>query len=125
MLLVACVGLVLGFRSSTNLAAAYGVGVTTDMVFTTILFCVVARSVWEWSLGAVLALGALFMVVDLGFWGANLVKIPAGGWFPLVVAGVVFSVMTTWKAGRAVLAQRMQDGRCRSPCSSPTGRAPR
>ncbi|HEX8298684.1 MAG TPA: potassium uptake protein [Rubricoccaceae bacterium] len=110
VLLVACIGLVLGFRTSTNLAAAYGVGVTTDMVFTSILFAVVARTIWKWSLLAVVALVGLFLVLDLGFWGANLVKIPAGGWFPLAVAALVFVLMTTWKRGRAVLAERLEIG---------------
>src|SRR5688572_31851785 len=81
--MLACIGLVLGFRSSSSLAAAYGVAVTTDMVFTTILFAVVARSRWKWGLPAVIALATTFLVVDLGFWGASLLKIPSGGWFPL------------------------------------------
>ena len=109
-LLVACVGLVFGFGSSTNLAAAYGVGVTTDMVFTTILFSVVAATIWRWSIWAVLALGTLFMVVDLGFWAGNIVKVPDGGWFPLVVAAVMFTLMVTWKKGREILSERIQLG---------------
>ena len=79
--MIACIGLVLGFRNSSNLAAAYGVGVTTDMVFTTLLFAVVARGVWKWSLFAVVPLIAGFLVVDLGFWVANLTKIPGGAGF--------------------------------------------
>jgi KUP system potassium uptake protein len=110
LLLIACVGLVIGFGSSTALAAAYGVGVTTDMVFTSILFAVVARTVWKWSLPAVVALVGLFLVVDLGFWSANLVKIPHGGWFPLAVAAVVFAFMTTWKRGREIVGERLQSG---------------
>ncbi len=110
VLLVACVGLVIGFGSSSRLAAAYGVGVTTDMVFTTLLFAVVARRLWGWSLPAVAGLCGLFLVIDLSFWGANLPKIPAGGWFPLVVAGVIFTVMTTWKRGRAIIAERVREG---------------
>jgi KUP system potassium uptake protein len=109
VLMLACIGLVLGFRSSSSLAAAYGVAVTTDMVFTTILFAVVARSRWKWSLPAVLALAAAFLVVDLGFWGASLLKIPSGGWFPLVIAGLVFTVMTTWSTGRSILAERIAE----------------
>jgi KUP system potassium uptake protein len=103
-LMIACIGLVVGFGSSSNLAAAYGVAVTTTMVITTILFYFVARERWGWSRFAALGLTALFLVVDLAFWGANLTKIPAGGWFPLVVAGVVFLLMATWKTGRRVLA---------------------
>jgi KUP system potassium uptake protein len=109
LLMLACIGLVLGFRSSSNLAAAYGVAVTTDMVFTTILFAVVARSLWKWRLPAVVALCAVFLVVDLGFWGASLLKIPSGGWFPLVIAAVVFTIMTTWSTGRGVLAERIAE----------------
>jgi KUP system potassium uptake protein len=107
VLMVACIGLVIGFRTSSNLAAAYGVAVTTDMVFTSILFAVVARRRWSWSLPAVVALATTFLVVDLGFWGASLLKIPAGGWFPLVIAAGVFTLMTTWNTGRAILAERL------------------
>ncbi len=107
LLMFACIGLVLGFGSSSNLAAAYGVAVTTDMVFTTILFAVVARSRWQWGLPAVIALAAAFLVVDLGFWGSSLLKIPSGGWFPLVIAAIVFTAMTTWNTGRGILAQRL------------------
>jgi KUP system potassium uptake protein len=109
LLALACVGLVLGFRSSSNLAAAYGVAVTTDMVFTTILFAVVARATWKWSLPATLALAAAFLFVDLGFWTAGITKIPSGGWFPLVIAAFVFTSMTTWKRGRAILAERLAE----------------
>jgi KUP system potassium uptake protein len=109
VLMIACIGLVLGFGSSSRLAAAYGVAVTTDMVFTTILFAVVARDRWKWSLPLVLAMAAAFLVVDLGFWGASLLKIPSGGWFPLLVAGAVFTVMTTWNSGRGLLASRLAE----------------
>lgn len=105
-LLVACVGLVLGFRTSGNLAAAYGVAVTTDMVFTTILFAVVAHLHFKWKLGTVGLMATGFLLVDLAFWSANLPKIPHGGWFPLIVAGAVFTLMTTWKTGRAILEER-------------------
>jgi KUP system potassium uptake protein len=109
LLMLACIGLVLGFGSSSRLASAYGVAVTTDMVFTSILFAVVARDTWKWGLAAVVALTAAFLVVDLGFWGASLLKIPSGGWFPLLVAGAVFTVMTTWNSGRALLAERLAE----------------
>jgi KUP system potassium uptake protein len=107
-LMVACIALVVGFGSSSNLAAAYGVAVTTTMVITTLLFYVVARNRWGWSLMQALGLSALFIVVDLAFWLANLVKIPDGGWFPLAVAAGVFLLMTTWKKGRTVLYERMK-----------------
>jgi KUP system potassium uptake protein len=107
-LMIACIGIVLGFRSSSNLAAAYGVGVTTDMVITTTLFFVVMHECWKWSLAVAVSLAGLFLVVDLGFWGANLVKIPHGGWFPLVVGALLFTLFTTWNTGRRILGDRMQ-----------------
>ncbi|MEX0907390.1 MAG: potassium transporter Kup [Gemmatimonadota bacterium] len=106
-LMIACIGLVLGFRSSSNLAAAYGVAVTTTMVVTTIIFYVVARERWRWALPAAALLCAFFLAIDLAFWGANLVKVPDGGWFPLVIAAAAFAVMTTWKTGRRILADRL------------------
>lgn len=109
-LMLACIGLVVGFGSSSRLAAAYGVAVTTDMVFTTILFCAVGRLLWHWEWWKVGLVGACFLAVDLAFWTANLVKIPHGGWFPLVVAAIVFTMITTWKRGRAILAQRIGHG---------------
>ena len=109
LLAIACVGLVVGFRSSSNLAAAYGVAVTTDMVFTTILLAVVSRSLWKWSLPATLAMASAFLVFDLGFWTAGLTKIPSGGWFPLVIAAFVFTIMTTWKRGRSILSERLAE----------------
>jgi KUP system potassium uptake protein len=109
-LMLACIGLVLGFRTSSNIAAAYGVAVTTTMVVTSILFFVLAREKWKWSLPVAILVGGLFLVVDLAFWGANLLKIPNGGWFPLVVGCVVFTLLTTWKRGRQILARRMRTG---------------
>jgi KUP system potassium uptake protein len=109
LLMVACIGLVLGFRSSSRLAAAYGVAVTTDMVLTSVLFFVVARKQWKWSLPAVAALVGGFLAIDLSFWGASLLKIPSGGWFPLVIAVLVFTLMTTWNTGRRILSQRITE----------------
>jgi KUP system potassium uptake protein len=109
-LMVACIGLVLGFRSSSNIAAAYGVAVTTTMVITTLLFFVVARERWKWSLPVVLTVTGFFLAVDLAFWGANILKVPHGGWFPLVVGAIIFGVMTTWKRGRRILAERLEAG---------------
>jgi KUP system potassium uptake protein len=106
---VACVLLVLGFQSTTNLASAYGIAVTGTMTITTLLFCRVARDIWGWSRWRVFAVGALFLVVDLSFLGANLVKIESGGWFPLLVAIAVYTLMTTWKRGRAALSQILRD----------------
>ena len=109
MLMVACIGLVLAFGSSSALAAAYGVGVTTDMTITAVLLFVVMRRRWRWGLALALPLTALFLAVDLGFWGANLVKVPAGGWVPLVIAAVLFTVMTTWRSGRQYLSARLAE----------------
>ena len=109
-LAVACIGLVLGFQTSNQLAFAYGVGVTTDFVITTVLLAVVASHSWKWSTAAVVGLAVSFLWADLAFWGANLPKIPGGGWFPLVVAAIGFTVMTTWKHGRTLLAKRIQKG---------------
>jgi KUP system potassium uptake protein len=109
LLMVACIGLVLGFRSSSNLAAVYGVALSTDMVFTTILFAVVVRTRWEWGLWATGLLTAALLSVDLSYWLANLPKIPVGGWFPLVVAVAIFIAMTTWKRGRQILAARYME----------------
>ena len=108
-LMVACIGLVLGFRSSSNLAAAYGVAVTTTMAITTLLFYFVARERWRWSVWRAGLLTAGFLVIDIAFWGANLLKIPHGGWVPLVIGAVVFTLLSTWKKGRLVLATRMAE----------------
>ena len=79
------------------------------MVFTTILLAVVAHAQWKWSLPATIAMAASFLVFDLGFWTAGLTKIPSGGWFPLVIAAAVFTIMTTWKKGRAILSERLAE----------------
>lgn len=109
-LAVACVGLVLAFRSSSNLAAAYGVAVTTTMVITSVLLYFVMRARWGWSVWVAGGLTALFLVVDVAFFSANIVKVPAGGWFPLVVGLVLFLVMTTWKTGRRRLTAALKRG---------------
>ncbi|HEX7184956.1 MAG TPA: potassium transporter Kup [Thermoanaerobaculia bacterium] len=110
VLMIATIGLVLGFRSSSNVAAAYGVAVTTTMVITTLLAYVVARELWGWSaLRAGLTMGA-FLILDLSFFGANIIKVPQGGWFPLVVASLVYLLMVTWKQGRRLLSERLGEG---------------
>jgi KUP system potassium uptake protein len=106
-LLVACVGLVIGFGSSSSLAAAYGVAVTTTMVITTVLLYVVMKQHWKWRPEVAMLLTAIFLVVDLSFFSANILKIPDGGWFPLVVGVAVFVVMTTWHRGRAIVTDRL------------------
>ncbi len=106
-LMVGAIGLVLAFKTSSNLAAAYGLAVTTTMVITTILFYVVAREKWGWSRWLAISLCGFFLVIDLGFWGANLLKIADGGWFPLLVGFAGFTIMTTWHSGRKLLTLRM------------------
>ncbi len=111
VLLVCCIGLVLGFRSSSRLAAAYGIAVTLTMVTTSVLFYFAARRVWAWGrLKAGLLCGA-FLVLEGVFFAANAVKILHGGWFPLLVAAAVFAVMSTWKTGRRLLGERLASSR--------------
>ncbi|WP_029912200.1 potassium transporter Kup [Pelobacter seleniigenes] len=109
ILMFSCIGLVIGFGSSSHLAAAYGFSVTTDMVITTLLFFFVARERFHWPLGWVLLLCGGFLSFDLAFFGANFAKILHGGWFPLLVATLVFTFMSTWKTGRKILATRMRE----------------
>jgi KUP system potassium uptake protein len=104
----ACIAVVLGFQTSSNLAAAYGIAVTSTMAITTLIFAMVALDRWKWPVWRVALLVGFFLLVDLAFLGANLVKIPQGGWFPLVAAVVIFTVMTTWKRGSRIVNQREQ-----------------
>jgi len=108
-LMVAVMALVIGFGSSSNLAAAYGIAVTGDMVITTILAALVFHGVWGWSWLRTLSLAALFLTVDLAFFGANILKIPAGGWFPILMGVMIFTLMLTWKRGRELLYKRLAD----------------
>lgn len=101
LLLAACVGLVIGFGSSERLAAAYGVAVTTTMLITTVLLFLVARRRWDWPLWQAGAVAAGFLVFDFAFLGANLLKVVDGGWFPLAVAAMIFTAMTTWSTGKS------------------------
>jgi KUP system potassium uptake protein len=109
-LMVATIALVIGFRSSTNLAGAYGVAVSTTMIITTLLAYVVARELLGWSVALAGAITAAFLFCDIAFLAANLFKIADGGWFPLLVATIVFTVMTTWRRGRQILNARLHDG---------------
>jgi len=106
-LMVATFALVLGFRTSSDMAAAYGVAVSGEMVITTILLYVLTREGWGWSRAKAGSLAAFLLVVDLAFFGANALKIPQGGWFPLAVGAGVYVIMTTWKRGRQILSRRM------------------
>ncbi len=96
------------FRSSSNLAAAYGIAVCMDMMITTILTFYVIRYSWKYPLWLCLAATGVFFVVDFGFLASNLMKLFAGGWFPLVIGGVVFTFMMTWKQGRNILNEKMR-----------------
>ncbi len=109
-LMVACIGLVLGFQTSSGLAAAYGVAVTTTMVVTTLLFYTVARERFGWSQERALAVCGAFLVVDLAFFVGNIFKIPKGGWFPLVVGVIVYTLITTWRRGRWLVGTRQRKG---------------
>ena len=108
VLMLACIGLVLGFRSSSNLAAAYGIAVTLTMLITTGLFFVTAHDIWHWPLWKALLICGLFFVIEFAFFGANCVKIAHGGWFPLAVGALIFTAMATWKTGRALVGRRLQ-----------------
>ena len=110
MLMVLVILAVLGFRSSDNLGAAYGIAVTGTMTMTTLLALVVARKRWNWSWLTVLLVGVLFLIIDLSFFGANLLKVAHGGWFPLVLGVVLFSVMTTWRRGRELVVREIKQG---------------
>jgi KUP system potassium uptake protein len=109
-LMVGCLLIVLGFRSTTNLGAAYGIAVTGSMAITTILFSTLARSRWNWSWPKVFAFALSFLIVDLSFFGANALKIQHGGWVPLMIALMVFVLMTTWNSGRRIVQQILARG---------------
>ncbi|WP_265570870.1 potassium transporter Kup [Sphingomicrobium nitratireducens] len=108
VLLVAVIVLVLSFRSSSNLASAYGIAVTGAMLIDTVLIAVVLLFLWKWKRRYVLPLLALFFAVDLLYFGANLLKVPDGGWFPLLIGAIAFTLLTTWSRGRKLLIQRMK-----------------
>jgi KUP system potassium uptake protein len=108
MLAAAAITLVLAFRSSSGLAAAYGVAVCGTMAITSVVFAVVARTEWKWSWARVLGLLVLFLCFDLGFLGANLLKIAHGGWVPLVIGATLTTVMVVWAVGRSNLAEFYQ-----------------
>jgi KUP system potassium uptake protein len=109
-LMVGTIGLVLGFRTSSNLAGAYGIAVTTTMVITSILLFVVARRRWAWSTAKAGLVVAPLLAIDLAFFSANVPKIPHGGWFPILIALGLFVQMATWRRGRQLVAERMRRG---------------
>ena len=107
-LFVAIVLAVVMFRSSTNLAAAYGIAVTTDMLITTILTFFVIRYGWKYPLWLCIAATGVFFVIDFTFWASNLLKLMQGGWFPLMIGGAIFTLMMTWKQGRLMLNEKLK-----------------
>ena len=110
MFMIGSVALVFAFGSSTRLAAAYGIAVTGLFLITSYLLFLVLRRNWGWSLGAALCLYIPFVIIDLAFFSSNVIKIAAGGWFPLAVGTIVFTIMTTWWRGRFELSKMMETG---------------
>ena len=103
LLMIGCLALVLGFQNSSNLSAAYGIAVTGTMAITSILFAVVARTRWNWSIPHVATITTAFLLIDLSFLVANVIKIEHGGWVPIAMAFGVYTLMSTWKRGRMLL----------------------
>ena len=110
LLMVACIGLVIGFRTSENLAAAYGLAVTMTMVITTFIFFRVLTDRWMWPRSRAFLVCVPLLVIELGFFGANVVKIPEGGWFALAVGLILMVQMQTWRRGRQLVAERIHRG---------------
>lgn len=107
-LLIGAVWLVLAFQSSSSLASAYGIAVASTMVITTILAAVVCRIVWHWSWWRIVGVLIIFLTFDLAFFSANVAKITHGGWVPLLIGFVIFTLMTTWRKGRQLLAAKLR-----------------
>lgn len=108
-LMVMVILLVLSFGSSSNLAAAYGIAVTGAMFIDTCLLAVVLFSLWKWNKWLAGGVLALFFLVDTAYFAANLTKVPDGGWFPLLVGVIAFTLLTTWAKGRALMRERMRE----------------
>ena len=109
ILMLCAIALVLAFRESTALAAAYGIAVTATMGITTALMAVVERERWHWPLLAILAVTIPLLIIDVAFFGANIIKVADGGWVPLAVAIVIFTLMSTWRLGRQILNDRVAE----------------
>jgi KUP system potassium uptake protein len=107
-LMALTLGLTLGFRSSDSLAAAFGIAVSLTMLLTSMLIFLTMREIWAWGLVASVAVAGLFVIVDLAFVSANMMKVFEGGWFPLVVAGLIFFLMFTWRRGRDALLRTLE-----------------
>ncbi len=110
VLMVACIGLVLGFRTASNLAAAYGIAVTMTMAITTLIFFKVLVDRWNWPRWKAYVVCVPLLVIEIGFVSANMVKIPSGGWFALAVAIILMVQMQTWRRGRQLVAERIHRG---------------
>jgi KUP system potassium uptake protein len=110
LLMVACLALVFAFKTSTALAAAYGIAVTGTMAITSFLFFRIARQNWNWPLSKALAFYIPFIIIDYSFFSANLVKVGDGGWFPLAIGTCMFAIMTSWWRGRMELSKMMETG---------------
>jgi KUP system potassium uptake protein len=108
LLLIMIIGLVLGFRQSTRLASAYGIAVTGTMLITTIMLGVLVFQVWRWNKLVATATIGLFLTVDSIFFASNITKVADGGWFPLLVAAITFTILTTWAKGRALMRERLE-----------------
>jgi KUP system potassium uptake protein len=106
-LMISTIAIVIGFGSSTGLAAAYGIAVTLTMVITAILLHVVMTERWHWPRPVAFLVTSVFLSIDLAFFGANALKIAHGGWLPLVIGAFLFTLMTTWKTGRRILGARL------------------
>ena len=117
-LMLSSIGLVLGFRTSSHLAAAYGVAITTTMLITTILFYVVARRRWNWPAAAALPVAAFFVAIDLAFFGANMIKLAAWRLVPVARFRSILFLMLTWRKGRRVLASAWATFACHSMFSA-------
>ena len=107
-LLMMTILLVITFRSSSNMAAAYGIAVSTTMVITTVLTYFVSRNIWGWNRLHAIAVAGAFFTVDVAFFSANAIKIHDGGWVPLLIGGFIFTLMATWRTGRQILARRLR-----------------
>jgi KUP system potassium uptake protein len=108
-LLVGVVALVIGFRTSSNLAAAYGIAVTATMTIDSVLVFFIARGLWGWRWPVAFAASGGFFLVDMTLFSANLPKILHGGWFPIAMAAFIFILLSSWKRGRALLAERLTE----------------
>jgi KUP system potassium uptake protein len=109
VLMVMVILLVLFFQTSSNLAAAYGIAVTGAMFIDTCLLTVVLVSLWKWKMWFAVPLLAIFFAVDIAYFGANLTKVPEGGWFPLLIGLIAFTFLTTWARGRKLMIDRMRE----------------